>query len=193
MVMHDFNGNSDDYLESVTIGERVMHNGSIHLEEYDNRWPVLYEREEHRIRRTLKDRVVILEHVGSTSVPGLCAKPIIDIVLAVEDSADEASYVPAMGAAGYTLHIREPDWYEHRLFKGVDTPVNLHVFSADCEEADRMIGFRNHLRSNEADRNEYAAEKRRLAWHRWKHVQNYADAKSGVIQKIMGADEDAQY
>ena len=189
--MHNFNGNRADYLASVTIGERVTHNDSIRLEEYDDRWPVLYEREEQRIRETLKDRVVILEHVGSTSVPGLCAKPIIDIVLAVEDSADEASYVPAMEEAGYTLHIREPGWYDHRLFKGVDTPINLHVFSADCEETDRMIGFRNHLRGNETARNEYAAEKRRLAQRKWKHVQNYADAKSDVIQKIMGADEDA--
>ena len=81
-------------------------------------------------RLALGDRVVRIEHTGSTSVPGLSAKPIIDISLEVPDSADEETYVPSLEAAGYVLTIREPDWFEHRLFKGPDTNVNLHVFSA---------------------------------------------------------------
>ena len=77
--------------------------------------------------------VVQLEHVGSTSVPGLVAKPIIDILLVVRDSADEPSYVPALTGVGYRLVIREPDWLEHRLLKGPDTDINLHVFTAGAD------------------------------------------------------------
>ena len=89
----------------------------------------LYAREAIRIRAVLGDRVRRLEHAGSTSVPGLAAKPVIDIVLAVADSSDEPIYVPDMEAAGYVVWIREPEWYEHRVFKGPDTNINLHTFS----------------------------------------------------------------
>ena len=89
---------------------------------------------------------MLLEHTGSTSVPGLAAKPIIDITLAVPDSSDEDAYAPALEAAGYVLRIREPDWHEHRVFKGPDTNVNLHVFSDGCPEIDRMLRFRDWLR-----------------------------------------------
>lgn len=95
-------------------------------------------------------------------MPGLCAKPIIDILLVVADSADELSYVPALEEAGYKLKIREPDWSEHRLFKGPDTDINLHVFSEGASEIDRMLRFRDWLRSNENDRDKYAEVKRSL-------------------------------
>ena len=85
--------------------------------------------------------MLLLEHTGSTSVPGLAAKPIIDMTLAVPDSADEDAYLPELEAAGYVLRIREPDWFEHRVFKGPDTNVNLHVFSDDCPEIDRMLAI----------------------------------------------------
>lgn len=100
----------------------------------------------------LGDRVVRIEHAGSTSVPGLPAKPTIDIVLEVPDSADEEAYVPDLERGGYRLSIREPEWFEHRLLKGPDPSVNLHVFSAGCEEVGAMLRFRDHLRADEADR-----------------------------------------
>jgi len=118
-------------------------------------------------------------------VPGLPAKPIIDMVLEVPDSADEPAYVPALEAAGYVLRSREPDGFEHRLFKGPDTNVNLHTFPAGCPETDRMLLFRDWLRGNAADRDHYAATKRELAGRDWKYVQQYADAKSGVVAEIM--------
>ncbi len=86
--------------------------------EYDPAWPCLFEREAQRIRGALGERALMVEHVGSTSVPGLAAKPIIDILLVVADSADEASYVPDLEAVGYVLRIREPEWHQHRVFKG---------------------------------------------------------------------------
>ena len=123
--------------------------------------------------------------MGSTSVPGLVAKPRIDVLLVVPDSADEPAYVPALEAAGYVLRIRESDWHEHRVFKGPDTDTNIHVFSADCSEIERMVGFRDWLRSHDADRERYAEAKRELAVRTWRWVQDYADAKTAVVEGII--------
>ena len=172
-------------LQAVTIGEPWRADGAITLVEYDPAWPGLYEREAERIRGALGDRARLLEHAGSTSVPGLAAKPIIDIVLAVPDSSDEDAYVPALEAAGYVLRIREPDWYEHRMLRGTDPEVNLHVFSTGCEEIGRMLRFRDRLRSSPEDRALYLARKRELATRTWRYTQNYADAKSAVVAEIL--------
>jgi GrpB-like predicted nucleotidyltransferase (UPF0157 family) len=118
-------------------------------------------------------------------VPGLPAKPIVDIVLEVPASSDEGAYVAAMEDAGYVLRIREPDWFEHRLFKGRDTDVNLHVFTAGCEEVGRMLRFRDRLRENDAERRLYAEAKRELAGREWKYMQQYADAKTTVVAGIL--------
>jgi GrpB-like predicted nucleotidyltransferase (UPF0157 family) len=118
-------------------------------------------------------------------VPGLAAKPIIDIVLAVPDSSDEDTYVPALEAAGYVLRIREPDWYEHRVLKKTEPNVNLHVFTEGCVEIDRMLAFRDHLRADAADRELYERTKRDLAAREWAYVQDYADAKTEVVEEII--------
>jgi len=172
-------------LAKVVIGELKPISQPIEIRDYDPDWPRLYEREDTRIRAALGDRVVRLEHAGSTSVPGLPAKPLIDIVLEVPDSTDEVSYVPDLEAAGYVLRIREPDWFEHRLFKGPDTNVSVHTFSAGCDEVDRMLLFRDWLRENAADRELYAATKRELAARDWKYMQQYADAKTEVVHEIL--------
>ena len=169
----------------MTIGERPRHDGPIVLVDYDDAWPLRFEREAKRIRAALGVRALLVEHAGSTAVPGLVAKPIIDIVLAVPDSSDEDAYVPALEAEGYALRIREPEWYEHRVLKKADPSVNLHVFSAGCEEIDRMLAFRDHLRTNEADRELYERTKRELASRHWAYVQDYADAKSEVVEEII--------
>jgi len=169
----------------VTINEPTRHDGPIVLVDYDDAWPVRFEREARRIRTALGTRALLLEHAGSTSVPGLAAKPIIDIVLAVPDSSNEDDYVPALEAEGYTLRIREPDWYEHRTLKKVDPSVHLHVFSADCPEIDRMLAFRDHLRADATDRELYERTKRDLAAREWAYVQDYADAKTEVVEEIV--------
>src|SRR5215207_9195162 len=176
---------SDEELAAVGIEPPAVLDGPITLAEYDAAWRELYVLEADRIRAALGARAVLIEHVGSTSVPGLAAKPRIDIVLAVDDSSDEQSYVPALESAGYVLRIREPEWYEHRLFKRPVVAINLHVFSAGCVEIDRMIGFRDHLRSNPADRALYERTKRDLAGRTWKYTQHYADAKTDVIEEIL--------
>src|SRR4051794_37630146 len=109
---------SEEDIKSAWVGEPPKLNSPVTLVDYDPKWPELYQREADRIRSVLGDRIVQLEHVGSTSVPGLCAKPIIDIMLIVADSNDESTYVPDLESAGYRLNIREPEWEAHRAFKG---------------------------------------------------------------------------
>lgn len=176
---------SDEELQAVTVGPRVPLNGTIFLAEYDPEWPRLFEREAARLRSLLGPRALQVEHVGSTSVPGLCAKPILDVLLVVADSADEADYLPPLESAGYTLRIREPDWYEHRMLKGPDTDLNLHVFSTGAVEITRMLTFRDWLRAHPEDRDRYAQAKRDLAGQVWRHVQHYADAKTAVVEEIL--------
>jgi GrpB-like predicted nucleotidyltransferase (UPF0157 family) len=163
----------------------------IQIADYDAEWPRLFAHEAARVQATLGDRVLLLEHIGSTSVPGLAAKPKIDMLLVLANSADEPTYVPDMAAAGYVLQVREPDWYEHRMFKGPDTDINLHVFSSGCPEIDRVLLFRDWLRGNAADRQRYERTKRELARQDWKYMQNYADAKTTVVQEILARAQQA--
>jgi GrpB-like predicted nucleotidyltransferase (UPF0157 family) len=173
------------HLQASTIGPLQRLDGPVELVEYDPAWPGLFERDAARIRATLGSLVVRLEHVGSTSVPGLAAKPRIDIVLEVPDSGDEQAYAPPLERAGYVLRVREAEWYEHRVFKGPDTDVNLHVFTAACAEVERMLLFRDWLRANDRDRRLYEGVKRELAARHWQYVQHYADAKSVVVEEIL--------
>lgn len=176
---------SEEYLRAHTVSDLKPLSGPIRIVDYDPAWPVAFEREAGKIRSALGARALRIEHTGSTSVPGLPAKPIIDIVVMVADSAAEPEYVPALEKAGYQLRIREPEWYEHRMLKGLEPEVNLHVFSVGCPEIDRMLAFRDRLRINAADRELYARSKRELALRNWKYTQNYADAKATVIEEIV--------
>ncbi len=176
---------SEEAMRAVTIGELAVLAVPVHLAEYDSDWPVQFERDAAHIRAVLGEQVRLLEHVGSTSVPGLAAKPIIDMVVAVRDSTDEAAYVPPMEAAGYVLRIREPEWYEHRVLRGTDPAANIHVFTDGTPEIDRMLAFRDWLRSHDDDRLLYERTKRDLAAREWKYVQHYADAKTDVVAVII--------
>jgi GrpB-like predicted nucleotidyltransferase (UPF0157 family) len=176
---------TEKQIRALTIGELEALSSQILLADYDPRGPELFRAEADRIRTVLGSRVLRLEHTGSTSVPGLIAKPIIDMLLVVADSADEENYVPALEAAGYVLRIRETNWYEHRMFKGPDTEINLHVFSNGCPEIEKVLMFRDWLRIHTADRDLYARTKLALAQENWKYVQNYADAKTAVVEEIL--------
>ncbi|HWE52811.1 MAG TPA: GrpB family protein [Bryobacteraceae bacterium] len=163
--------------------------GIVTIADYDPAWQTVFEKDAVCIREALGPRALRIEHCGSTSVPGLPAKPVIDIVLAVADSADEAAYLPSLESAGYALRLREPEWFEHRLLnRRAENPgvaLNMHVFSQGCTEIDRMLAFRDWLRANATDRELYARIKRDLAGREWKTVQDYADAKSPVVAEIM--------
>ncbi len=154
------------------------------IHDYDPEWPAMFERERHAIVGALGERAVRVEHTGSTSVPGLAAKPKIDITLAVPDSTDEGAYVPALEAAGYRFFLREEDWFDHRLLVRDQPQVNLHVFTVGCSEIEQMTGFRDWLRTHADDRALYERVKRELAERDWAIVQDYADAKTDIVAEI---------
>jgi GrpB-like predicted nucleotidyltransferase (UPF0157 family) len=175
---------TEDEIRAAWVTEPPRLVGRIEVADYDPAWPGLFEREADRIRAVLGQRVVQLEHIGSTSVPGLAAKPIIDILLVVRDSGEEPAYVPDLEAAGYVLVIREAEG-QHRVLKGPDTNVNLHVYSPGSPEIERNLIFRDRLRSDPADRERYQRVKRELARRDWRYVQQYADAKTEVVEEII--------
>jgi GrpB-like predicted nucleotidyltransferase (UPF0157 family) len=179
----------DEELAKITIGGPRPLERPIEIVDYDAEWADWFMAEAARIRAVLGERVLVLEHVGSTAVPGLPAKPLIDVAMELADTTDEPAYVPELEAAGYVLRVREPDWFEHRLFKGPERDINLHVFPAGCVEVRRMILFRDWLRASSDDRALYARAKRQLAAQPWKYMQQYADAKSAVVAEIMARAE----
>jgi GrpB-like predicted nucleotidyltransferase (UPF0157 family) len=160
----------------------------IEMTEPDPAWPQRYDELAARIREALGWRALQLDHVGSTSIPGLPAKPIIDIDLVVADPGREQDYVPALEAAGYTLVIREPWWYGHRALRADEPPrSNLHVFGFDSPEPVRHRIFRDWLRGNPDDRDRYADIKRQAASEanaRGEHVMEYNARKEQVIREI---------
>jgi GrpB-like predicted nucleotidyltransferase (UPF0157 family) len=152
---------------------------------YSAEWPRQYAELAAGIRSALGEKVLRLEHAGSTSVPGLSAKPHIDIVLVVADPANEDSYVSPLIDIGYHLRVREPDWYQHRMLKYPSPEVNLHVFGPNCVEVARMLAMRDWLRRNADGRALYERTKRELAARDWTYMQQYADAKSVVVEDIL--------
>jgi len=158
---------------------------AIELHAYDPAWPALFARQAEKIRAALGAVAVEVHHAGSTSVEGLSAKPVIDIVLVVADTTDERAYAPLLEAAGYRFRFREPEWFEHRFLEGAQPRVNLHVFSTGCPEIERMLIFRDWLRAQADDRLLYERTKQTLATRKWGKVQDYADAKTEVVQAIM--------
>jgi GrpB-like predicted nucleotidyltransferase (UPF0157 family) len=183
---------SDDDIAAATVGELMPYAVDVLIENYNPAWSAWYAAEAAAIRTALGALLKGIEHTGSTSVPGLAAKPIIDILLVLPDTADEVAYLPALERMGYRLRIREPNWYEHRCLvrrveDGAPYDVNLHVLPPDlgAVEIQRILAFRDRLRSHEADRTHYEQTKRELSQRKWKYVQHYANAKSEVIEAIL--------
>jgi GrpB-like predicted nucleotidyltransferase (UPF0157 family) len=162
-----------------------VHRAPIHLAPPDPGWPQQYAEVAARIRHVLGPVALVVEHVGSTSVPGLAAKPVIDVLLLVPDPSDEAAYVPQLEAAGFLLHFREPEWHQHRFLKSEDPVVHVHVLAEGSAEAERMLLFRDRIRADDGERALYEETKRRLAQRTWERVQDYADAKSEVVEAII--------
>jgi GrpB-like predicted nucleotidyltransferase (UPF0157 family) len=181
----------EEYLSKVLIGG--AEHRAIEIVDHDPGWAQRFSREAARIQTTLGDKARLIEHIGSTAVPGLAAKPIIDILLVVADAADESSYLPALEAAGYVLRVREPDFYEHRMVRTPARDVHVHVFSPDSPEITRYLTLRDRLRRSAADRELYARTKRRLAARSWPSTQHYAEAKTEVIEAILARATAAEH
>ncbi|KAK2615951.1 hypothetical protein N8I77_002672 [Diaporthe amygdali] len=173
----------------------------------DPSWPSAFAVLESRIRRALGARALYVAHVGSTSVPGLPAKPVIDVDVVVADPADEAAYVgllvgegwdesqgtgfgPEGGdrGAGLQFILREPAWLQHRFFVSADPVANVHVFGPGSPEVVRHRIFRDWLVEHPEDRDRYAAVKREAAAasrEAGEKVQDYNLRKEFVIREIL--------
>jgi GrpB-like predicted nucleotidyltransferase (UPF0157 family) len=177
---------TEEWLRSRQVGARLPDPvPAIEIVEYDPAWPDLYAGHADRIRAAIGPAALSITHVGSTSVPGLPAKPRIDIDVIVADPVDEAAYLPGLEAAGYVLRVREPDWYDHRCLHGFDPAANVHVFGPDCDEHLRHVIFRDWLREHPEDRARYAAEKRRIAAEGVRFGAEYAARKSDIVIDIL--------
>jgi GrpB-like predicted nucleotidyltransferase (UPF0157 family) len=150
--------------------------------DWDPAWPARFEHERARICHALGGLALRVEHIGSTSVPGLAAKPIVDILVTVSDVNDEAAFVRRLERAGYVLRVREPD---HRMFRTPDLGVHVHVLADSDGEADRYLTFRDRLRSSPEDRIEYERLKRELAPRNWDEIGHYAEAKGPLVEAIL--------
>jgi GrpB-like predicted nucleotidyltransferase (UPF0157 family) len=176
---------SDGRSETGLIGGAEKR--EIKIVDYDADWPKKFETHARIISDALGGTALRIEHIGSTSVPDLAAKPVIDILVVVPDSADESAYLPRLEAAGYALRVREPDWNEHRMFRTPERDVHIHLYSTGCPEIERTLTFRERLRRNIDDRRRYEQTKRELAAKEWSDMNAYADAKTDVIESIIAA------
>lgn len=173
---------TDDILAELLVdGPRPVW---VQLSDYDPRWPVRFEARAAELRAVLGDRARLIEHIGSTSVPGLAAKPVIDIVVGIDDPDDEPAYLPDLEAVGYDLRVREP---RHRCLRigEPEEPVNLHCYPPEHPETRKYLVFRDRLRADPDDRLLYEATKRSLANREWRDMNYYAEAKQPVIDEIL--------
>ena len=174
------NPGSDEYLDAVLIGGREIR--PIVIVDYDQEWAARYQSLALVISDAVAEGAVSIEHIGSTAVPGLAAKAIIDILLTVADVDDEHAYVGRLENAGLVLRVREPG---HRMMRTPARDVHLHVYSVDDPSVTNYLDFRDWLREDQTDRSLYAATKRGLAQQKWTDMNHYADAKTEVISQIL--------
>ncbi|CAN5748166.1 GrpB family protein [soil metagenome] len=174
-------------LETGLIGG--VEKRDISVVEYDPSWPERFHAHEKVIRQALGETTLTIEHVGSTAVPGLAAKPIIDILLVVSDPSKEELYLPQLLNAGYELRVREPDYYDHRMVRTLDKDVHIHVYPPTAPDVERYYLVRDELRQNEELRNKYGALKQKLASEEWSDMNAYSAAKTEVIDEIIAAAE----
>jgi GrpB-like predicted nucleotidyltransferase (UPF0157 family) len=168
----------DDELDAVLIGGREP--AILEIADYDPAWPARFEEERARIEAALGPQVLRIEHIGSTAVPGLAAKPIVDVLVVVEDPDAELRYARLMESEGYMLRVREP---RHRMFRTPARDVHVHVWPAGSAEVDEYLLLRDWLRAHADDRRLYEEAKRALAGH-WRDANYYAEAKTPVIDEI---------
>lgn len=159
----------------------------IEIVPYDPAWPERFQVHAGRLKRALGNMALRIEHIGSTSVPGLAAKPIIDVLVVVPNSAEESSYLPQIVGAGYELRVREPDFEEHRMFRTPKRDAHIHILSRSSPEIDRYLLFRDHLRRDPAACRRYQELKLQLSTRDWDDMNEYAAAKTSFIENAIAA------
>jgi len=155
---------------------------------YNPSWPVFYEREKRRILQVIGECVVDIDHIGSTAVPGLSAKPIIDIMAGLRGPSDAEACLPILGESGYddvTPEPEEDDWF-YCLGRGVHgIGVHLHLVKAGSQFQERHILFRDCLRTSQEDARRYQVLKERLAFEYGDMREEYTIAKTEFIESII--------
>jgi GrpB-like predicted nucleotidyltransferase (UPF0157 family) len=151
------------------------------LRDHDPHWSEVYVEHERRIQAALGPAAAQIEHIGSTSVPGLAAKPVIDVLVTVEDVTAEEDYLDQLLEAGYQLRVREPG---HRMVRTPARDVHVHVVAVGDQAADDYLLFRDRLRADREDRDLYERTKRALIEQDWADMNAYAEAKTGVIAEV---------
>ncbi|MCH7342003.1 GrpB family protein [Pelomonas sp. CA6] len=156
---------------------------SIEVQPHDPSWLSTFRELGQALAAALSERARAIEHVGSTAVPGLAAKPVIDIDLIVEDPDDEDAYLPALQSLGYVLTVRERSWYGHRMLRLEAPRAHVHVFGRRCPEHVRHLLFRDWLREHPEERERYAEAKQR-ARVGVDTAQAYNQRKEAVVRDI---------
>lgn len=154
---------------------------TIEVAAYDEQWPARFAEWRARLAAELGPVAIRIEHVGSTAVPGLAAKAIIDILISVAHTGDEEAYVPAIERTGLQLRLREPG---HRYFRPPpDRPRDVHIHACEARSAweRNHLLFRDYLRAHPAARDSYADLKQELAERYPDDRLAYTDAKSAFI------------
>ena len=149
---------------------------------YDDSWHAIFAAQRERLLTALGSTPVEIEHIGSTSVPWLAAKPIIDILIIVDDITAEEDYLDPLIAAGYLLRVRGPG---RRMVRTPGRDVHVHILQTGDDAIDAYLVFRDHLRSNADDRVLYASTKHSLIEQGFTDMNAYSDAKTDVIAAIM--------
>ena len=170
----------DAHLGRVLVGGRERR--VIVIADYDPAWPARFEAERDRVALALGDQARKIEHIGSTSVPGLGAKPIIDVLVTVADPDDEAPFREPLERAGYELRVREPG---HRMFRTLAKDVHVHVWADGDPEVERHLAFRDRLRASAVQRQAYERLKRELAQREYSDMNDYAEAKGPFIEGVL--------
>jgi GrpB-like predicted nucleotidyltransferase (UPF0157 family) len=157
----------------------------IELVPYDPAWPARFDSWKARLLEVLPSAARRIDHVGSTAVPGLAAKPVIDIQVSVEDLFDEAAYVPAIESVGIQLRSRDDEHRFFRPFEGRPREVHVHVCSAGSDWERRHLVFVAYLRADAEARDAYLKAKQSAA-ARWADDRiAYTEAKDVVIREIL--------
>lgn len=140
-----------------------------------------------QIRDAIGPRAIRLDHIGSTSVGGMPAKPIIDVDLTIADPSKEEEWLPQLEDTGLILTVREPWWFHHRMLETPERDAHIHVFGPDSAEPLKHLVLRNWLRESEEDRQLYAQTKRDAAAEtvaRGETLNEYNQRKQEVLRAI---------